>query len=79
MEHFPLTHQNENNIAYKCKANENLIRKEAILNCFQSEIKQATNKFSDEQNHKGKVTAKQLFELFYFFATEINRTPRSLL
>ncbi len=28
----------------------------------------ATYKFSNEQNHKRKVTAKQLFEPFYFFA-----------
>jgi hypothetical protein len=44
LEYFPLTHQNENNIAYKCKANENLFRKEAILNCFQSENKTSNNK-----------------------------------
>ncbi len=54
LEHFPLTQQNENEIAYESKAKRKL--------------KRATHKFSNEQNHKEKVTAKQLFELFYFFA-----------
>ena len=40
LEHFPSTQQNENEIAYEPKANEKLIqKKEAILNCFQSENK----------------------------------------
>ena len=31
-------------------------------------LKQTKLKFSNEQNHKRKVTAQQLLELFYFFA-----------
>ena len=63
---FPLTLQNENEIAYECKAKRKL--------------KRTTHKFSDEQNHKRKVTAKATFRIILLFSlTEINRTPRSLL
>ncbi len=31
-------------------------------------LKQTKLKFSNEQNHKRKVTAQRLFELLYFFA-----------
>ena len=54
LEHFPSTQQNENEIAYEPKANGNL--------------NEQHKSFSNVQNHKRKVTAKQLFELFYFFA-----------
>ena len=54
LEHLPPTQQNENEIAYEYKAKRKL--------------KQTKLKFSNEQNHQRKVTAKQLFELFYFFA-----------
>ena len=64
---FPFTQQNENEIAYEPKANEKLIqKKEAILNCFQSENKQATNKFSNVQNHK-KSYSKTTFRIILLF------------
>lgn len=53
LEHFPSTQQNENEIAYEHKANENLIEQQISF------PKSKTTR---------KVTAKQLFELFYFFA-----------
>ena len=52
LEHFPLTQQNENEIAYEHKANENLIEQQISFPMCKT-IR--------------KVTAKQLFELFYFF------------
>ena len=68
LEHFPSTQQNENEIAYERKANEKLIKKkrEAILNCFQSENKQATNKFSNVQNHK-KSYSTTTFRIILLF------------
>ena len=65
LEHFPLTQLNENEIAYEFKTNENL--------------KQATNKFSNEQNHKEKLQHNDFSNYSTFSQTEINRTPRSLL
>ena len=52
LEHFPLTQQNENEIAYEHKANENLIEQQISF-----PMRKTTR----------KVTAQQLFELFYFF------------
>ena len=66
LEHFPSTQQNENKIAYKYKANENLFRKEAILNCFQVKINKQQISFPMCKTIR-KVTTQQLFELFYFF------------
>ena len=53
LEHFPSTQQNENEIAYEHKTNENLIEQQISFPMCKT-IR--------------KVTAKQLFELFYFFA-----------
>ena len=53
LEHFPLTQQNENEIAYERKANENLNEQHISFPMCKT-IR--------------KVTAQQLFELFYFFA-----------
>ena len=64
LEHFPLTHQNENEIAYECKANENLNEQ---------------TKFSKTQNHKEKLQHNDFSNYSTFSQTEINRTPRSLL
>ena len=55
LEHFPSTQQNENKIAYECKANENLNEQQISFPMCKT-IR--------------KVTAKQLFELFYFFANK---------
>ena len=66
LEHFPSTQQNENEIAYERKANENLLKKKAILNCFQSENKQATNKFFNVQNHK-KSYSTTTFRIILLF------------
>ena len=52
LEHFPLTQQNENDIAYERKANGNLIEQQISF---------------PESKTTRKVTADQLFELFYFF------------
>ena len=52
-ETYPLTQQNENKIAYECKANENL-NEQHISFLISKTIR--------------KVTAQQLFKLFYFFA-----------
>ncbi len=51
-EPIPQTQQNENEIAYECKANKN-INEQHISFPMCKTIR--------------KVTAKQLFELFYFF------------
>ncbi len=65
LELIPQTQQNENKIAYECKANENL--------------KWATNKFSNEQKPQEKLQQNNFLNYFTFSLTEINRTPRSLL
>jgi len=51
LEHFPSTQQNENENAYEHKANENLIEQQISF-----PMRKTTR----------KVTAQQLFELFYF-------------
>ena len=51
---FHLRNKTRTKIAYEYKAKRKL--------------KQTKLKFSNKQNHKRKVTAQQLFELFYFFA-----------
>ncbi len=52
---YPLTQQNENEIAYERKANGNLSEQHISFPMCKT---------------TRKVTAKQLFELFYFFANK---------
>ncbi len=58
LEHFPLTQQNENDIAYERKAKENLNEQQISF---------------PKSKTARKVIAKQLFELFYFFFFFANR------
>ncbi len=70
MERFPLTQQNENEIAYERKANGKRINCIAIdleKKRFQSEnLNEQTHKFSNEQNHK-KSYSKITFRTILLF------------
>ncbi len=65
LEHFPLTQQNENEITYERKTNENLNEQHIS--------------FLNVQNHKKSYSETTFRIILLLSPTEINRAPRSLL